>query len=118
MTEEMEITNSAPQTTDAGVDNGAALDPRTTTGNEKLDATNARILELQQSLEADKKELRELTEEREKLAAGQVWTAKIDDMNEAEVAALQEALAKRQSVGVNGIKSSEGVNGQIREVDE
>lgn len=114
--------DNQPRTVDAGVDNGAVLDSRATTGNEKVDALNARILELQEEKEDIVQELRDLTKEREKISAGAVWENKLGNMNEAEVAAIQEALesrkAKAQSVGIEGIASREGVNGQVAESDE
>lgn len=77
------------------------------------------ILELQRKRDEDKEVLRGLVAEREKLMAGAVWEEKVGSMNEAELAALQEAIAARkakaQTVGVTGIASEEGVNGQITE---
>ncbi len=82
-----------------------------------LDLLDEQIFELQRKRDEDKEVLRGLVAEREKIAASAVWEAKVGDMNEAELAALQEAIATRkanaQSVGVTGIVSTEGVNGQI-----
>lgn len=104
-----------------GVDNGAGLDSRATTGNQELDAINAEILGLQQDKDLIIEELRRLTGERETLAAGAVWGKKMGDMGDAEIQALENALAARranaQNVGVNGIESREGVNGQTQQVD-
>lgn len=87
-----------------------------------VDSLDAQILELQKRRDEDKEKLRELVAEREKIAAGAVWSEKVGNMNEAELAALQEAIAERAAkahrVGVNGIESKEGVNGQgIQEYD-
>lgn len=121
MTEETENINNAPRTTDAGIDNGAALDPRATTSNENLNDMNARIIELQKLKDDTVEELRSITAERQSVAAGAVWSSKIEDMNPAEIIALEEALKNRkansQQLGVNGIESREGVNGQIQDID-
>jgi hypothetical protein len=100
------------QSTQSGVDNGAVYDPRTRTGNPELDDLNSRILELIEQKDSINDELNKLTFERDKAAAGQTWAQKMETMSEADLLALQEAVAKRQSVGTNGIQSSEGVNGQ------
>lgn len=118
--EERDETN-APRTSDAGIDNGAALDPNVKSGNAELDEMNARILELQQQQEADRQELRELTVQRETIVAGAAWADKIGNMNEAQRAALEGALknhqANAQRLDVNGIESREGVNGQVQDID-
>ena len=111
--------NNTPRTTDAGIDNGASLDPRAETDNPELQEVNSRILELQQQGDAIKEELRKLSEQRQTLAAGAIWSQKVGNMNEAEVRSLQEAINQRQAnvqqVGVQGIESRENVNGQNEE---
>lgn len=86
------------------------LDPRVQTGNPELDQLNARYLELSEQRDAVRNELRELVRQREQLAATVTWGSKVENMNDAELAAMEEAIrlrrANAQQVGTQGIEST------------
>lgn len=72
--------------------------------------TETRITELREYIEDAKDELRSLIKEQEKVTATEEWTAKVENLNDAQLEALEEAVrlraANTQKVGVEGIDTT------------
>jgi len=79
-----------------------------------LNQLEADIDVLRKKVEADRSTLKQLVAERDRQLAMSKWTAKVDDMSDAELDALQEALAaKAQRVGLDGVEAKTIVNSPV-----